>query len=391
MAAASPVLIVGAGPAGLAVAGTLRRQGQDPVVLEQAAEIGSSWAGRWKGLRLHTMRALSGLPGAPIPRRYGRWVSRADFVAYLRGYAEQFGIEPELGVRATRIERERDGWRVSTSPTTAAGTPTAPGARRSSGEDRRVSRVVVATGYSRAPFIPAWPGRDVFTPPLTHSLDYREPAPYKGQRVLVVGCGNSGAEIATELAQAGAVVRLAVRTPPNIVRRSSLGVPSQLVGLALRRAPAAVMDPASALLRRLSVPDLTDHGLPAPPDGFTQFLRTRTVPVLDHGFVDQVRAGRITIVSAVDRLTEDLVLLADGRRVSVDAVICATGFVPALEPLVGHLGVLGADGLPRVRGGQTHPDAPGLHFVGITVELSGLLHEIGVEARDLGRVLARGD
>lgn len=367
------MIVVGGGPAGLAVAATLRTLGHRPTVLEQSTAIGSSWSERWDGLRLHTVRALSGLPGAPIPRPYGRWVSRTDFAAYLRDYADRFGIEPELGVQVTRVDRDSVGWRVTTA---------------ASGASRTADAVVMATGYSRVPFIPPWPGRERFARPLIHSAAYRNANEYRGRRVLVVGAGNSAAEIAAELVEGGAEVQLAVRTPPNIVRRSTFGVPSQLVGLALRRAPEVLMNPLSAMLRKVSVPDLAPAGLPAPAGGFTQFLRTRTVPVLDHGFVDHVRAGRIGVVAAVAGLSDDSVELTDGSRVTPDAVICATGFTPALEPLVGHLGVLDGHGVPLRSGADLGPPNAGLYFVGITVELSGLLHEIGREARRVGRALA---
>lgn len=369
------VIIVGAGPAGLAVAAELRQHGHQPTVLDQSGTVGSSWSDRWDGLRLHTMRSFSHLPGARIPRAYGRWVAKDDFAAYLRDYADRFSIVPELGVTVERIERADAGWRVLTSRSGTAAT-------------RHDDAVVLATGYSRLPYVPDWPGRERFTRPLLHSRDYRSAGEFAGQRVLVVGAGNSAAEIAAELVEGGAQVQLSARTPPNIVRRTTLGVPSQLVGLALRRAPEAVLNPLSGLLRRLSVPDLSAHGLPAPAGGFTQFLRTRTVPVLDHGFVEHVRRGRIAVVAAVVALSGDAIELADGSSVSVDQVICCTGFTPALEPLVGQLGVLGDDGLPLVHGGQTVPGAPRLHFVGITVELSGLLHEIGREALDVARALS---
>lgn len=396
------VIIVGGGPAGLAVAATLARRGQRAQVIEQGTEVGSSWRQRWDGLRLHTMRALSGLPGAPVPRRCGRWVTKDDYADYLRHYAEHFDVDLELGTRATRVDRAGSGWAVTTVPAgeahravTQSGTeielPHGRGPADGAGEvsTRSADAVVIATGYSRVPFIPDWAGRELYSRSIIHTSDYRNPLPYAGRQVLVVGVGNSAAEIATELVDGGATVRLAVRTPPNIVRRSSLGVPSQLVGLSMKRAPEWVMDPASALLRRITVPDLTDHGLPPPAGGFTQFLRTRTVPVLDHGFVDHVRAGRITVVAAVDHLSRDAVHLVDGTAVEADTVICGTGFRPALEPLVGHLGVLDRRGLPLVHGSETVPDAPGLHFVGITVELSGLLHEIGSEARAVGLALSR--
>ena len=365
-------VVVGAGPAGLAVAATLGREGMSCAVLERAASVGAAWQGRYDSLRLHTVRWLSGLPGAGIPRRYGQWVARDDLLAYLRDYAHRFGVHPEFGVEVTRLDRAGANWRVETS----AG-------------PRLASVVIVATGYSRTPHVPDWPGRDEFAGTLLHSTDYREPSPYRGRHVLVVGAGNSAAEIAVDLVGVGARVDLSVRTPPNIVRRDTLGVPSQLLGVALKRAPERVMNPLATVLRRLTVPDLSPYGLPAPTgDGFTQFLRTRTVPILDHGFVRAIRADQIRVVAAVDRFEAAEVRLGDGSTLHPDAVICATGYRPDLDSLVGHLRVLDERGMPPVHGANTPPKLPGLYFVGVTIELAGLLREIGLEARAVGRALA---
>ena len=366
-------LVIGAGPAGLAVAATLSREGVSCIVLERAASVGAAWHGRYDSLRLHTARWLSGLPGAGIPRRYGRWVGRDDFVAYLGDYADRFGVRPEFGVEVSRLDRDGSTWRAETS----AG-------------PRFASAVIVATGYSRTPHLPAWPGRDTFPGVLVHSADYREPSPYRGRHVLVVGAGNSAAEIAVDLAGVGARVDLSVRTPPNIVRRDTLGVPSQLLGIALKRAPERVMNPLGTVLRRLTVPNLSRYGLPAPAgDGFTQFLRTRTVPVLDHGFVQAVRAGRIRVVAIIDSFHGPEVRLGDGSTLRPDAVICATGYRTDLQSMVGHLGVLDERGMPRVHGATTLPELPGLYFIGVTVELAGLLREIGLEAQAVGRALTK--
>ncbi len=369
----SEPVVIGAGPAGLAVAATLARQGQPCVVLERADSVGASWQGRYDSLRLHTARWLSGLPGAPIPRQSGRWVARDDFVAYLRDYAERFGVRPEFGVDVRRIERTDGSWRIE-----------------SSRGGLSASTIVVATGYSRVPFLPDWPGRDTFTGTLVHSSAYREASGYSGRHVLVVGAGNSAAEIAVDLVKVGARVDLSVRTPPNIVRRDTLGVPSQLFGIALKHAPERVMNPLSTMLRRVSVPDLSPHGLPAPAgDAFTQFLRTRTVPILDHGFVEAVRAGRIGVVAEVQSLDGDAVRVGDGSTLHPDAVIAATGYRTGLEPLVGHLGVLDERGLPLVHGAETLPELPGLYFVGITIQLAGLLREIGREAATVARAVGK--
>jgi putative flavoprotein involved in K+ transport len=365
-------VIVGAGAAGLAVAASLRRRGMDCVVLERAASLGSAWAGRYDSLQLHSIRWLSGLPGLRIPRGYGRWVARDDVVRYLRDYAALSGVVPEFGVEVTSVQRDGESWRVQTS-----------------GAERRTAVVVMATSFCSRPYLPDWALGATTDVAVVHSSAYRNPEAYRGQDVLVVGAGNSASEIAVELAQAAARVWLSVRTPPNIVRRDTFGVPSQLIGIALRRAPERVMNPVAAALRRVSVPDLSRYGLPAPNgDGFTQFLRTKTVPILDHGFVREVKAGRVRVVPAVRSLSGAEVALVDDTVLRPGAVICATGYRPGLEPIVGHLGVLDEHGLPLVHGAHTHPSAPGLYFAGISVQLSGLLREIGLDAQAIGDAVA---
>jgi putative flavoprotein involved in K+ transport len=368
-----PPVVIGAGPAGLAAAAELKRRGFDPVVLERADCVGSAWRDRrYDRLRLHTVRRLSGLPGARIPRAYGRWVTRDDFRAYLDEFARANGIQPRFGVQALRIERDGEGWRVETV-------------------DGRVKApaVVVATGYSNDPWVPDWPGRTSFTGGLVHSADYRNPVPYAGQSVLVVGAGNSGAEIAVDLVEGGAqTVWLSVRTPPNIVRRDRFGIPSQLIGIAVQPLPTRALNVVGRTLRRLTVPDLSDYGLPAPRDGYTQLEQTGTVPILDVGIVDAVRSRRVTVVAAVERFDGAHVVLVDGSRVRPDVVVAATGYRPALEPLVGHLGLLDERGSPVVQGAETHPDAPGLYFVAMSIRLGGLVRAAAREAGAAARAIA---
>ena len=371
---AGQTVIVGAGAAGLAVAAELGKRDLPYVLLERADQVGASWRHRYDSLRLHTARALSGLPGAPIPRRYGQWVSRTDLADYYEAYAQQFGIRPEFGVEVTKVDRHPVGWRLSTT----AG-------------ERTASAVVIATGLSRTPYLPDWPGRDGFPGTVLHSHDYHEPSAYRDQRVLVIGAGNSATEIAVEVADAAAEVKLAVRTPPNIIRRDTLGLPTQFVGVALSKLPERALDPVLGVVRRATVPDLSAYGLPAPRGGmYSQFLRTHTVPILDHGFVDAVRERRIEVVGQVVGFDGPDVLLAGNRRVTVDDVISATGFGTGLEPIVGHLGVLGDAARPTVHGGRTAPGCPDLYFVGIGEHLAGLLRFVGKQAPAVALAIAVG-
>jgi putative flavoprotein involved in K+ transport len=366
------VAIVGAGPTGLAVAAVLKGRGIESVLLERAEALGDSWRRRYARLHLHTVRWLSGLPGMAIPRSAGKWVPKDAYADYLVAYARHHGLEPRLGVDVGRVDRTDETWTLRTST-----------------GDVEAQFVVVASGFSGEPRLPEWPGLESFGGRLVHSVDYVEPSPYAGRDVLVVGSGNSGAEIAVDLVEGGAGrVRLSVRTPPIVVRRDTLGVPSQLLGIAIGRLPRRVVIPVSRALRKISIPDLEPYGLPAPPDGIAQFARTGTVPILDVGIVAAVRARRVAVVAAVERFEDGQVVLADGTRLNADSVIAATGFRPGLEPLVGHLGVLDAAGRPVVHGAETHPGAPRLYFAALSPTLSGLLREAAGDARRVASAVA---
>src|SRR5690349_4465641 len=176
-----PVIVIGGGPAGLAAAAALGAEGVPCRVLDRNERTGDSWRYLYDRLRLHTSRAKSGLPGLPIPTEYGRWVRRDDVVAYLEAYARHHHLAIQHGVTAERIDQENGKFRVSTS----AG-------------PRVAQQVVVATGYNNVPRIPAWAQGGRFTGQVVHTHDYRNPNPFRGHRVLVVGSGNSGAEIAQD-------------------------------------------------------------------------------------------------------------------------------------------------------------------------------------------------
>ncbi|MBX9394995.1 NAD(P)/FAD-dependent oxidoreductase [Streptomyces sp. TRM72054] len=371
-----PVYVIGAGPGGLAAAYALRARGIRAVVLEKSDRVGASWRRHYDRLHLHTTRRLSALPGLAMPRRFGRWVSRDDVVRYLEKYAEHHELEIVTGVEVSRVERAPDGtgWLLH-----------ATGGRRLTG-----GAVVVATGYNHTPRIPDWPGRDTYTGAFLHASAYRNPAPYAGRDVLVVGVGNTGAEIAVDLVEGGASrVRLSVRTAPHIVRRSTAGWPAQYSGILVRRLPVGLVDRLARPLARLSLPDLTEYGLPRPDTGLYSRVTEGAVPVQDVGLIDAVRKGRVEVVAAVDGFDGDKVVLADGDRIGPDAVIAATGYVRALEPLVGHLDVLDDRGRPVVHGTRAPKNAPDLYFTGFTNPISGMLRELALDAEKIARAVAR--
>ncbi|MBH5335309.1 NAD(P)/FAD-dependent oxidoreductase [Streptomyces pactum] len=371
----APVYVVGGGPGGLATAAALGERGVRAVVLERSDAVGASWRRTYDHLRLHTTRRLSGLPGLPIPRSCGRWVSRDDLVGYLERYTEHHGLDVVTGVEVSRVDRAEDGsgWLLH-----------ATGGRRLSSP-----AVVVATGLHHTPLLPEWPGADGFTGELRHAADYRAPDPYRDRDVLVVGAGSTGTEIAVALAGAGAArVRLAVRTVPHLVRRSAAGCSAQRAAVLTRRLPRRAADRAARTLNRALLPDLSGYGLPRPATGPYTGHRTGAGPVPEAGLAAAVAAGRVEIVPAVESFEGGAVVLADDSRIGPEAVIAATGYRCALDGLVGHLGVLDEHGHPLVHGPRTLGSAPGLHFTGFSRPVSGTLRELGLDARRIARALA---
>ncbi len=279
-------VVVGAGPGGLAAAAALLARGVETLVVDRSPHVGSSWRTHYDRLRLHTPRRWSGLPGHPIPRRFGRWVARDDVVRYLEEYAAHHRIPLRLGCAVARIDRGDSGttdrWvvRLEDSSTIEA------------------AHVVVATGYNHTPVTPEWSGMAGFTGEVVLAKDYRNGRPYAGRDVLVVGTGNTGTEIATDLAEHGATrVWLSVRTPPHIVPRSRLGVPAQATGILVRRLPPRVVDRLAGALAGVQEPDLTAYGMPRPASDVYSRVLVGRVPVQDVGVVQAIRSRRVEPVA----------------------------------------------------------------------------------------------
>jgi putative flavoprotein involved in K+ transport len=365
--------VIGAGPSGLSAGAMLRRAGVDVEVLERDG-VAASWRRHYDRLHLHTVRWLSHLPGLRFSAQHGRWVHRDGVVRYLESYVRHHDLDVRDGVGVERIDRHGGGWVLGTSV-----------------GQLRARYVVVATGYNHTPFMPDWPGRESYQGDLVHASEYRNPEAYRGRDVLIVGTGNTGAEIAVDLIEGGASrVRIAVRTPPNIVLREAGGIPTQVTGVLMRYIPPPIADRLVRPVQRMTVGDLSGYGLPEPPEGvYTRVRRDDVIPIIDVGLIRALKERQVDVVAAVEGFDGQDVLLADGSRISPDAVIAATGYRRGLESLVGHLGVLGANGRPLAHGPRTHPSAPGLHFLGYTNPVSGMFLEIGIDARRIARAIRR--
>ena len=371
------IVIVGGGAAGLSTAGALKQRGLATVVLERDAAIGGTWARRYDRLHLHTARPWSGLAHYPLPRSFARYPSKDQFVRYLQEYAAHFQLDVRTHCPVTRV-------------TLAARTPRPLWQVESDCGTWRAPVVVLATGQYDIPRQPTWPGQDTYTGRLHHSADYRAGRDYAGQRVLVIGIGNSGAEIAADLAEQGAAfVAVSVRTPPFIVPRDRFGLPIQLTGIVLSALPLppGLLDRVSQLVARQALGDLQPYGLGAGPT--TRFPYThQQVPCIDVGFVRELKAGRIAVRPNVATLTPQGVVYVDGREEAFDTVIAATGFRTALPALLDLPGVLDEQGVPRAPSGRA-TGYPGLYFMGYFATVRGHLYETNRASRALAARIAR--
>lgn len=353
------VIVVGAGASGLAVAATLKRRGREPVVLEGSSAVGSTWARRYERLCLHTVRRFSGLPFHPIPKSWPRYVPKDDYARYLAEYAQRMRLTIELNERVERIEPAGDGWTVKTA-----------------GKSRSSRAVIVATGRYNLPLLPTWEGMDAYGGRIIHSQDYSSGREFAGMRALVIGIGNTGAEIAADLVEQGAArVAIAVRTNPPITSREIAGIPVQILGMLLSRFPPRAIDRLGAVLRRFGNGDLRPYGLG--PEEWGPFTARRP-PVIDVGFLKQLKARKIEVVSDVERFTRKGVAFSNGLEQEFDVIVAATGFTTGLDRVLTAPRALDDRGHPR-----SDPGHRGLYFAGYSETPRGQLFESSRAAHKL--------
>lgn len=363
-------VIIGASAAGLATAAMLRLAGRSFEILEQADVVGTSWRSAYDRLHLHTPKDSSALPGLKMPADWPRYPSRDQVVDYLEHYQRHHRLAPrfEQGVRL--LDRSDGRWVAHTRN------------RR-----WRAQNVVIATGATRRPELPRWPGMDDYCGTILHSSRYRNGEQWRGRPVLVVGFGNSACEQVIDLVEHGAQPHLSVRSPVNVLPRDVFGVPVLRLALALRGLPPALADRLSRPLLRLVTGDISRVGLRRLPYGpMVQIARDHRIPLLDIGTMGLLRSAKVVAHPGISRFTADGVVFADGTPLSVEAVVLATGYRPALEEfLPDWRSVCDDRGRPLVSGSPTA--LPGLFFCGQQVAATGMLREIGREARYLANYL----
>jgi len=364
------VLIIGGGAAGLSTAAALAKRGIRSTILEKDDHIGGSWTRRYQTLKLHTIRQFSGLAHYPIPNNFPRYLSKDQYANYLVEYAQKQGLNISFGESVHTVQQNSQSsnkveWNVETNQGIW-----------------KTKILVIATGQHAEACIPTWECLDRFTGTVLHSSQYKSGAAFSGKKVLVVGLGNSGAEIAADLVTNGAShVSISVRTTPPIVSREMFGVvPVQLLGIALMpMGIPQVIDRINTMIRRISIGDLTRCGLNKAEWGP---FSARRPAVIDTGFVKQLKQTNILVRPEIARFDSEGVIYKDGSKETLDVVISATGFRTGLEKILKVPDAIGGNGKPRFSSGRP-TSSSGLYFIGFDETVRGQLFEINRESKQL--------
>ena len=358
-----PVIVIGAGPAGLAVGACLKRAGVRSILLERGENVGSTWRRHYDRLHLHTARQHSALPFIPFPPDTPRYASRQQVVDYLENYAKRTALDIRFGQEVVSATRAAGRWTVTTNDNTYES-----------------PFLVVAAGNIREPNVPTYPGRENFTGEVLHSSQYRNGSAYAGKSAVVVGFGNSGGEIAIDLHDSGARTTMSVRSAVNVIPRELFGLPILSIGIAQQRTPARISDRLNAPILRAVIGDFTKHGLRKLPYGpATQIRKHHTIPLIDIGTIDLIKSGAITVRPGIEAFTTTGVTFTDGTHVDADVVVLATGYRPRVDTFIDARASYDENGTPLISGHEA--GVPGLYYCGYYVSPTGMLREIGLEAR----------
>jgi putative flavoprotein involved in K+ transport len=339
-------VVIGGGQAGLAAGYYLKRQGRDFVILDAHHRLGESWRRRWDSLRLFTPANLNSLPGMPFPGPAGHYPTKDEMAGYLEDYAARFELPVRLGVGVLELMRDDQGYGLATT----AGRLDA-------------HQVIVATGAYRTPRVPAFASQLDPAVPQLHSVEYRNPSQLRDGPVLIVGAGNSGAEIAMDLASTHPVW-LSGRHPGHVPAGYVSSSRSQWVAnLVVRVALGLTADtwPGRWALNKAHA-FMGGHPV------------VRVQP-------EQLLVAGVQRVPRVVGVQCGRPLLADGRMLDVANIIWCTGFVRDFSWL--RLPIFDADGMPQHHRGMVQTE-PGLYFIGLPFQssvLSGIVASGGPDAQ----------
>ncbi|KAK3193404.1 hypothetical protein Dsin_024714 [Dipteronia sinensis] len=373
-------VIVGAGPSGLATAACLREQGVPFVVLERADCIASLWQRRtYDRLKLHLPKQFCQLPKLPFPEDFPEYPTKRQFIEYLESYAKHFEINPNFNecVQSARYDETSGLWRVKTVSSTRT-------------EVEYICRwLVVATGENAECVTPDIQGLADFGGQVMHACEYKSGEKFKGKKVLVVGCGNSGMEVSLDLCNHNASPAMVVRSAVHVLPREIWGKSTfELAVLMMKWLPLWLVDKLMLIMAWFVLGNTESYGLKRPSMGPLQLKNTKgKTPVLDIGALEKIRSGDIQVVPGIKRFSCGQVELVNGQKLDIDSIVLATGYRSNVPSWLQESEFFSKNGFPKAPFPHGWRGKAGLYAVGFTKRgLSGASSDAMRIAQDIGNV-----
>jgi len=376
------VLVIGAGPAGIATAYALEQAGITYKVVDKSYQIGDTWNRLYPSLTLNTTRYFSHMPGAPFPAHYGIFPTARQYHDYLLDFVKRHDFNIQLGVEVKRVTPEKGQWRVETSEGIW-----------------HYPVVISATGIFGSPIMPDIPGMVDFAGEIIHAHDFTDPAQLRGKRVLVVGNGPSGIDISVAAAEVAAAVAIAIRSGVTLKRRYPFGLPHHTWLMLAENLPNGWCKAIMKFVGRWGFPEQERYRLNKPTPGSGGITAYQGPELLE-----VVKAGKVKPMPEPIHFENCYAEFSDGSRAPYDVVIMATGYVPVLHqyldidmqysdepfrpqsPCDWQNGQNGVRGFP-LRDTSQHPNGrqilghPGLYLVGTFYKGKGAMYNFNVEAK----------
>jgi len=351
-------LIIGAGPSGLAM-GKHFHQNQIPFkILEKATKVADLWRNQYDRLHLHTVKWHSHLPYKKFPKEYPTYVSKDQLIEYLEDYAKDFETEILFQQKVINIEKKESLWQVDTLA-----------------DSFQAKRIIITTGRNRMPKIAQIPTIENFKGELIHSIHYRNGEKYKDKSVLVVGMGNTGAELALDLYEYGAKAFVSVRSPVSIFPRDIFGQPTQDSAIFFDRFPNCFTDWLSNISQKMTIGSLEKYGLQQAKSSASELLREKgKIPVVDLGTVELIKKGKIKILPDIKTVKSNTVIFENDEEIRFDAIILATGYTPSIEEFFKNSSDLLDKNLAPKK--LYFEEVPNLYFLGFDTPAIGILKSI---------------
>ncbi|WP_237061744.1 flavin-containing monooxygenase [Microbulbifer zhoushanensis] len=352
-----PYAVIGAGPMGLCTVRNLRKQGIPCIGFEIHSDVGGLWdidsptSTMYESAHLISSKKMTEFAEFPMDERVADFPHHSELRAYFRAYAREFGLYDcyEFNTEVVRCERDGDDWLITT---------------RCHGEEqtRAFGGLLIANGTLHHPNMPQLPGE--FDGELIHSCDYRDPAVFDGKRVLLVGCGNSGADIAVDAAHRARTVDISLRRGYYFLPKFIGGKPTDAVGGKIRL-PRFVQQRISAALARLMLGRPSQYGLPEP-----DYKMFESHPVINSLILHHIGHGDVHPRGDIASIKGNTVTFADGHSAEYDMIVLATGYklhYPFIDRE--HLNWQGM--APSLYLNAFHPEYDNLFLMGM-VEAAGL-------------------